>query len=311
MTVEEFAGFERILGQKTIAVNDMRWARVRPFFYRPLLPYQEYQLGLVKPPSLGLIGGFQHVVPPDQESNSFLVFLMFEKAGTYSLDSLDYNRKRQVKQAAKQFVIQPMTDKNEFRQQVHKVYLSFYERTQYQFGSQRRDPVYFSRWTDALFQIPKIGILGAYQNGVLRGVSISLLVKDTLIYAMFFCDRESLRLGLSDLMLHTVRERAASTGCAGQIFAGMYKGRGGLDDFYLLRGCSKLVKPAFLHLNPLAAFVLKRLQPDQYSRLRGDIATSTTPDAAATNASSKTSPAQDPPATIQSRPVVPENPESR
>jgi hypothetical protein len=100
---------------------------------------------------------------------------------------------------------------------------------------------------------------------------VSLLIEDTLCYATFFCNTESLRLGLSDLMLHFVREAVAEGQCAKQIFAGLYKGGKGLDDFYLLRGCKLVRKPALLHINPLAAFFLKRFLPEQYARLRGDI----------------------------------------
>jgi hypothetical protein len=269
MTVKEFAVYERILGQGIIAVNGTYWRQVRPLFYRPLLPYQEYQPGLVVPPSLGLLGGFQHAVPPDETANSSLNLLMFEDAKAYSLDCLDYNRKRQVKLAAKQFIIRPVADINKFKQEAYPVYLSFYERTRYQYGSQRRNQACFSQWADDLFQIPQVVVLGGYRNGGLGGVSVSLLVENTLCYMMFFCDTESLRLGLSDLMLHFVREAAAKGQCAKQIFAGLYKGGNGLDDFYLLRGCTLVRKPALLHINPLTAFFLKCFLPEQYARLRG------------------------------------------
>jgi hypothetical protein len=119
MTVEEFAGFERILGERIIVVNNTHWAQVRPLFFRPLLPFQEFQPGLAKPPVTALFGGFQHAVPSGAEANSCLNLLMFEDAGSYSLDSLDYNRKRQVKQAAKQFIIRSVADGQEFKQNAY------------------------------------------------------------------------------------------------------------------------------------------------------------------------------------------------
>jgi hypothetical protein len=287
MTIEEFAAYEGIFGQRIIAVNGTYWGRVRPLFYRPLLPYQEYQPGLVTPPSLGLLGGFQHAVPPGEKANSCLNLLMFENAEAYSLDCLDYNRKRQARLAAKQFVIQPITDIKEFKQKAYPVYLSFYERTQYQYGSQRREEPCFSRWADALFQISNLVILGGYRNGELGGVSVSLLFEDTLCYATFFCNTESLRLGLSDFMLHFVREAVAKGPRAKQIFAGLYKGGKGLDDFYLLRGCKLVREPALLHINPVAKAFLMRFLPEQYERLLGKIDTPETPAEAAAKASSR------------------------
>jgi len=273
MTIGEFADFERILNPGVVQANGIYWRRVRPMFYRSLLPFQEYDPALVKPPAMAWFGGFQHTVPPGEIANSFLNLLMFEEAGTYSLDSLDYQRRRQVKLAAKQFTIRPITDKEEFKEKAYPVYRSFYERTQYQYGSQRTKQDFFSRWTDALFQIPKLVALGGYRNGVLGGVSLSLLLEDTLYYAIFFCDTESLRSQLSGLMLHSLREWAAECKCARQIFAGLCKNEGGkgVDDFYLQRGCKLVKKPALLQINPLTAFLLRRFLPGEYDRLIGDI----------------------------------------
>lgn len=271
MTIAELARFERILGQRIFPVKGIYWRGVRCFFYRPLLPFQEFRPGTGGFPLFGLIGGFQHAVPPSELANSFLNYLMFEDAPAYSLESLDYNRKRQVKLAMKHFEIRPVSDVNEFKQNAYPVYLSFLNRTQYPYGSQRKHRDFFCEWADNLFQIRPAVVLGGYRNGVLGGISVSLLVEDTLCYKMFFCDTESLKLGLSDLMLHSVRQAVATSRCARQIFAGMYNGGKGLDDFYLLRGFRLVRKPALLRLNPLAALLLRTFLPGYHARLIGDI----------------------------------------
>ncbi len=206
MTVAEFASFERILGQRVFSLNGNYWKRVRPLFYRPVLPFQEFSPGGVASPRLGRLGGVQHAVPLREQGNSFLNYLMFENTRAYSLDTFDYNRRRQVQQATKHFEVRPVSDLNEFKRDAYPVYLSFLERTQYQYGSRRKDRAFFCQWADELFKMPQALVLGGYRNGILGGVSVSLLVEDTLCYAMFFCDTESLRLGLSDLMLHSVRK---------------------------------------------------------------------------------------------------------
>lgn len=271
MAVAEVAHFERILGQRVFPVKHIYWRRVRRFFYRPVLPFQEFRPSAGGFPFWGRIGGFQHAVPSNEQANSFLNYLMFENASAYSLESLDYNRKRQVKQAMKQFEIRPVSSVDEFKRNAYPVYLSFFNRTQYQHGSRRRERDFFCRWADELFRIPQAVVLGGYRNGVLGGVSVSLLAEDTLCYKMFFCDTESLKRGLSDLMLHSVKQSVAASRCAKQVFAGMYNGGNGLDDFYLLRGFQLVRKPALLCLSPLAAVALKRFLPDAYARLAGEI----------------------------------------
>ncbi len=294
LTVAEFAAFERMLEQRVFPAGGTYWKRVRPLFYRPMLPYQEIEPGTAGYPFPSLIGGVQHAVPSEARANSFLNCLLFEDAQSYSLESLDYNRKRQmqaaaeqpetrpgaanfpprlvarVKQAAKQFEIRPVSDVNEFKAAAYPVYLSFFERTQYQYGSRRRDRDYFNRWADNLFQFGRAVVLGGYRKGVLGGVNVSLLVEDTVCYSMVFCDTDSLRHGLSDLILHSVRQAVAESRCARQIFSGLYKGGNGLDDFYLLRGCRLVKKPARLRLNPLAALVLRNFLPDYHARLMGE-----------------------------------------
>ncbi len=268
MTVADYAAFEGLLGDKTVVVDGIYWTEVRPFFYRPLLLFREHSPGSLKAPGPAVIGGFQHAVRSGEPANSTLNLLMFSDAQSYSLDILDYNRKRQVKKATREFHIRPIIDVAEFKTIAYPVYLSFFERTQYQHGAQRRDQRWFNQWADSLFQLPNVAVLGGYRNGALGGVSLSFLVDDTLFYATFFCDTRSMRLHISDLMLHFVREAAASLKVS-QIFSGMYKGGNSLDDFYLLRGCKLLKKPALFRVNPLAKIILARCMPKQYLQLKG------------------------------------------
>ncbi len=257
MTVEEFARFERISGKHIMVVNDVHWLQVRRLFFRPLLPYKEYPPDLVRSPALSWLGGFQHAVPPGASANSFLNLLLFQDAENYSPGSLSDQHRRQIKAATKQLVVRPITDCEEFKQSAYPVYLSFYERTKYPFAAERTRQDYFSRWADRLFQNPKALILGGYHQGRLGGISVSLLVGDTVHYPTVFCDTESLRVHLSSFMLHTVREAVAQSRCARQIFAGLGKSGEGrtVDQFYLQRGCQPVRQPALLRLNPVAALL--------------------------------------------------------
>lgn len=268
MTVAEYAAFEGLLGARPVAVNGLYWTRVRPFCYRPLLVFKPYSPGSITAPRLAFFGGFQHSVSAGETTNSTLNLLMFSNANGYSLDTLDYNRHRQVKKAAKEFSIRPIADLREFISEGYPAYLSFAERTGYSYGAQRRNRRCFANWAESIFKMSRVVVLGGYRNGALCGVSLSFLVEDTLVYATFFCDTVSMRLHLSDLMLHFMRENAASQGVR-RIFAGLYKGGNGLDDFYLLRGCEKVSEPAWLRVNPCARLALARFLPKQYLQLQG------------------------------------------
>ncbi len=271
MTIDEFAAFERILDQRVIASAGRYWRRVRPFFFRPLLAFHEYCPQLATAPRSAILGGFQHAVSDLSSANSFLNLMMFESPQRYSIQALDYNRKRQIKLAAKHLTIRVITGVAEFKEAAYGPYLSFYNRTKYGYGATRRNPDCFAAWADALFGSSKGLVLGGYRNGELGAVSLSQLVDNTLLYSTFFCKQEWLRLHVADLMLHSVREAASRCDVVKQIYLGMYKGRGGVDAFYLLRGCRIIHKPAFLYLNPLADLLLRGWVGSEYARLYGRI----------------------------------------
>ncbi len=269
MSGEEFTSYGRLLGRKVILVDGISWIQARPFFFRPLLPCCEYAPDSIRAPRSAFFGGFQHAVPSASRSNSFLNFRLADPIRTYSLETLSHHRRWQIKAAAKHFTIRPIDDVNDFNRPAFRVYRSFYERTQYKEGAERRHAEGFSRWAEALFQIPKVLVLGAYRNNTLCGVNVSMLVDDTVVYATFFCHSESLPLNLAGLMLHAVLEGAAGHSEVRRVFAGMCNGERGIDNFYARRGFQLVRKPAALRVNPWAMTILRRAMPKQYSRLLG------------------------------------------
>ncbi len=268
-TLQEYAAMEMAFGQRIINRNSVYWRRVRPFFYRPLLPFVEYSPECVTVPRASFLGGAQHVVPWPEIANSSMNFLMFDDLQRYSSDSLDYNRKRQLRLASKYFVIRPICEVEEFKDKGYKIYLDFLERTHYTYKSERRKQRYFFRWADTLFRFPKVIVLGGYTNTDLVAISVSYLVEDVLIYATFFCTTASLRLHVSDLMLHSIREWAGKSQNIRYIFVGNYHAEKSTFGFYLLRGCKIVKKPALYQINRLTLFFLKTLMPKEYEQLRG------------------------------------------
>jgi len=273
MDVDEYADFERSQGTDVIKVNGVYWRRVRPCFYRPLLAFREYPSGSVSAPRRSLLGTFQHAVPSGEESNSLLNLMLFEHPAAYTLESLEHSKRKQVKHALRQFAIRRLERMDEFRQKAYPVYLAFYARTHYGYGSERRDPGCFSAWADSLYRFPKIAILGAFRGDELEAVGISQWVEDTLIYSTVFCNDESLKLNVTSVMLHQLRAAAATCSHITQIFVGMYKYQGatGIDGFYFARGCSLVSKPAWARVNPVAKVLLRYFAPGQFRRLYGSV----------------------------------------
>jgi hypothetical protein len=272
-TVAEFADFERSQGQRIVTKGNIHWKQVRPFFFRPLVPFLEYQPAAVSPPLGSHLGGCQFAVPQGSPANSLLNMLIFQNLDAYSLAALGRGRRRQIMAAARVFSIREITDMNEFTEKAFPIYLSFYERTEYQYKKERLNQFWFSRWAGSLYQFGKFLILGAYRNGELDAIWTSRLVEDTVFSTSAFANAESLHLNVNSLLLHSIREAAASSRQAKQIFVGMYKysGAHGVDDFYLDRGCRLIRQPAVLRVNPLAMAGLRVFRPKERMKLAGII----------------------------------------
>jgi hypothetical protein len=97
MTVDEYASFQQANGMKLTRIDDIWWAEVRPFFYRPLLPYTEFNYKSKRYPPKSLIGGFKHAVPEEERTNSTLNSFVFAGLQKYSLKTLKDKRRNEIR----------------------------------------------------------------------------------------------------------------------------------------------------------------------------------------------------------------------
>jgi hypothetical protein len=267
MTVDEFAECRIALGDRVQRHGRVWWLRTRGVFYRPLLPYEAYSLTTRDLPPDGL-GGFQYVVSNQHEANSSTGFLMLEGVQDYSFDALGHNRRRLIKNAAKSFVIRPITDKVQFKDEGFEAYSSFYRRTRYDYKSDRTRRANYSGWVDAVLSCSKALVLGGFEpRGRLEAVSISYWVSDTLIYATFFSQTQALRNGVGELMFHHLRETAREAAGIREAYVRPYQGGNGMDTYYLLRGAKLVVKPARVCLHGVTKMLLRLCFPARYAAL--------------------------------------------
>jgi hypothetical protein len=272
LSLDEYAALQQTVGEKVVCLNGFWWRRVRPCFYRPLVPFREFSNTLSRLPLSTWLGGAQHVVPCGQPANSTMSFLIFPDAANYSLDKLRSKPRQQVRSAAERFTVRMLTDRMEFKEKAYPVYKSFYARTRYRYLAARLRKTNFDKWADAMFDHASSLVLGAFRGIELTAVSIAHAVEDTLIYSTTLGMDEALRDHVSNLLLHTVREAASQDGGITQVYAGIPKPAEsrGIDEFLIRRGCRVVTKPAFMQLNPTSRLVLRWFMSDQYARMRGD-----------------------------------------
>jgi len=272
MTIAEYAAYQREMGERVVESGGVYWRRVRPFFYRPLVPWQALDPALVKPPRAAVLGGWQCVVNDNHPANSRIAFLVFPEARGYSVDSLDKKRRWEVHTAMKHFEVRAFGHADELKS-AYEVYLDFQSRTGYEYRADRVRRESFDAWAESVFRHPKVLVLGAFMAGRIEAVSICQVVEDILIYASFFSRGTALAFHVGSLMLHSARAMAAAAGCIRQVFAGLRKsGRAmSVDDFYLQRGFQVVVEPSYCRLHPVAGLFLRVLSPGRLEQILGTI----------------------------------------
>lgn len=270
MSLNEYAALERENGARLYHDGQVWWREVRPFFYRPLYPFQALRPGEARIPLFRRLLGYQHLVPDAPEANSRMNFLVMDRLQDYSLDILPKKKRWFVRKAMKLSEVRPI-DCREFIQAGYPVYLSFYRRTRYGWRSDRTDRRNFERWAESLYRHPSVRILGCYSSGGLNTIAVSYLIEDTIIHASLMSTDDALKLGTSDLVFHTIREAAAHCPEARYILAGAPGGRRSLDQFKMRRKCSLLNAPAHYWISPPALLLLKSIRPGNYRRLKGDL----------------------------------------
>jgi hypothetical protein len=276
MSQDEFAALTREFGAKVVRRNGIYWQRVRPLFYRPILPLQEFSAARVMKP-FNWPCGFQHALDANGRADSVLNFIMLDGLREYSVESLGRRRKQLVRQAAKIFEVRPLRDLDEFKERGYRAYRSFYERTGYAYGSDRKSEAKFHQWAETVFRHPKVILLGGYGPDGLAGVSRSYWVDHTLVYATLFCETNALKKNLGELMFHELRQLAAREPRIAEVYVRSYQSGNSFDQYYLLRGCKLVSKPARLVMPAVIRTGIKWFLPRQHALLTGKITAAAPP----------------------------------
>ncbi|MGA4578921.1 hypothetical protein [Limisphaera sp. VF-2] len=271
MTPAELASYERAMGARIVESGGVFWRRVRPLFYRPLIPFEVLDPAAVRPPLAARWGAWQYAVGDPGRANGSIACLMFQNAADYSLESMDKKRRWEVRRAQHEFRVRPLTEVHELLR-AHPVFAEFQQRTGYHYRADRVRPDRYRAWAEKVFEHPKVRVLGAFDSSGIQAVGIVQRVADALLYATFFATDAALRKQVASLMLHVVRELAAATSGVHRVHAGLRKqgADASVDQFYLLRGAEVVTLPAFCRIHPLLAWGLERFRPDLKKRLLGE-----------------------------------------
>jgi hypothetical protein len=269
MSIDKYAALECATGMKTLRQGEILWRQVRPFLYRPLLPFKKYDLKTTKE-GLSKLAAFQHSVKDGQSHNSYMNPIVFDELRNYDVNKLRGDVRRSIKRAQNNSIkILRCVDEEEFSKKAYPVYLSFYDRTKFDFETSRRQEDGFSRWARAVFRFPEVTVLGAFVDRELVSFEISCLVEDTLIVKTVVHSDKALKLGAPDLLLHHYRMSVFEQPEIRWIYDSMLAQNPGANKFKLVRGAKVLPMPAYLHIHPVVLAMIRIANKRVYGRLRG------------------------------------------
>lgn len=269
MSVDRYAALERATGVEVRKINGIWWQRVRPFFYRPLLPFKKYDLVTLSDRSCRL-GVFQYAVNTGQVHNSYLNPIVFDDLQNYDVAKLQKNARNNLKKAfLNPITVRRIADERELSEKGHPVYVSFYERTKFNFDTSRRRKPGFALWAKTLLQFPEVVVLGAFLGHELLSFEITCRVDNAIIIKTIVNSDKALELRTPDLVLHCCRTSAIETPDICLIYHGMFSPNPGLNKYKIMRGARVLALPAHLTVHPALLSLIQRGAKGLYDHLHG------------------------------------------
>ncbi|HHS12505.1 MAG TPA: hypothetical protein ENN03_01920 [bacterium] len=266
MTADEYAAVEKDGGDDLRKIDGVWWRRIRPWFYRPLLPWR-----LLSPEQVPHRGGcFQYAAKPGEVSNSYFNLMIYENSRDYTMENLSKHTRHNLRAALKNEVaIRRITDAGEFLNKAYPLYLDFVDRTGYAFRSDRVRRHGFEAWTRSLFANPGVMVTGAYEGEEPVAVYVSLLVEDVLVLKTAINSKRGLELRTPELEMHFYREKAAAHSGIRFIYDAFFIPQMGINTFKIRRGACVTALPAQVRgLTGLFALI-RRFHPSLYRKLHG------------------------------------------
>jgi hypothetical protein len=269
MSEGEFAGVEEDSGNTVFLRNGVWWRKVRPFFFRPLLPFKPVGPDALKG-AFGPFTGIQHAVELDQPFNSHFNILIWDRLQEYSLASVSQHTRSKIRKAVENgVVLSRVTDPEPFIREAFPVYQSFFSRTRYAFQSERQERADFEAWAGNLLSHPKLMILAATLGERLVSFYISCRVGEWVVLKAAINSEASLGLHAPDLAIHHYREQASRIPEIRFLADSFFQEHDGVNTFKIRRGARVAAFPAMLRIPAAAGAFLKKFRKSDYRQLLG------------------------------------------
>jgi hypothetical protein len=269
MSEDEFARVEADSGNTVILRGGVWWRKVRPLFFRPLMPFQTYRPEAVEG-AFGPFTGTQHAVEPDQPFNSHFNLVIWDRLQEYTLSGATQHTRSKIRKALENRIeLVPVLDPEAFVGEAYPVYRSFFSRTRYGFQSERQDRKGFEAWARKLLSHPKLLVLTAIREKKTVSIYISCRVGNAVVLKAAINSEEALRIHAPDLAIHHYREQASKIPEIRFLYDSFYQEHESVNTFKIRRGARVAAFPARLRIPAAFEVLLKFFRKNDYRQLLG------------------------------------------
>jgi hypothetical protein len=269
MSEDEFARVEADSGNTVIVRGGIWWRRVRPLFYRPLLPFQPYGADALKG-AFGPLTGFQHAVEEGRPFNSHFNLLIWDRLGEYCLQAVSQHTRSKIRKALENRIeLARVENPDAFIEAAYPVYQSFLTRTRYGFLAERQDRKGFEDWARKLLSHPKLLVLAAVHEKRLVSIHISCRVGNVVVLKAAINSEAALGIHAPDLAIHHYREQASKIPDIRFLYDSFYQEHESVNTFKIRRGARVSAFPALLRMPPGSGTLFRTFLKNPYRQLIG------------------------------------------
>lgn len=262
MKEKDFISQQIKAGYKIHFQQGVWWEKAAPFFYKPVLPFQEILRGKSKPKLAVSFLGYSHCVPEGSYANKVwsVMVLRNEKLKNFSIYNLSANRRKLVRKGLRRVEIKKIENIYFVVDDIRDICISSADRT-----SHGKPPNYYikhyNEWKSfitKLFNLPNREWWGAFHQGKLIAYFYAYQISHTMYVNTHKSHSQFLGKKPNDALFFAFIDYCKRLPDCTELSLGDWnKDNPGINEFKMKYGFKKVDLPVYADYNPLVRLAIK------------------------------------------------------
>ena len=262
MRAEEFIKQQITTGHEIHFNKGIWWQRIAPFFYKPVVQFQETMPGKSAPAFFKSLSGYSHLVSDKKLANKYwsVMLLDHEKKKEFTIKSLSSSKRAQVRKGLRLTEIKKIENIEPVIEDIKNICISQARRTLHGLP-----PEYYIKhykkwriWITKEFNLPKREWWGSFYQGSLIAYNYSVQVDDAMAIYTAKSHTDFLDKCPNDALVYTFLDYCKSLdNCKKIIYGEWSREAGSLNEFKRKYGFERVDFPVYAKYNPLVLLCKK------------------------------------------------------